>query len=153
MRRLLADLPSIRRLTPLDATWLSLLHQEAFETPWSATSFADLLSAPTVRGWTAETPVGPGFILTQATPLVGEILTFQVAKSARSRGLGRHVLHHAMVDLQREGIESVFLEVAATRLTAKKLYENQGFRLEGRRKNYYKTRAGRSDAEVWALHF
>ena len=151
--------PEIRALTPLDAHWLHHLHGEAFDTPWSSDSFAQLLALPTVQGWAIDFPDGhggpggPGFILTQNSGGEGEILTFQVAKAVRGQGMGRRLLAHALAHLADGGVASVFLEVAEDRRSAKKLYENQGFRLEGRRKNYYKTRSGRTDAEVWMLTF
>ena len=142
--------PSVRALKPLDAAWLSALHGEAFETPWSEQSFRELLSAPSVQGWMVE---GPGFILTQDDGRQGDILTFQVAQIVQGGGLGRLILAHAITHLRDKGVKSIYLEVSKDRIQAKKLYENQGFRLERYRKAYYKTRSGRLDAEVWALYF
>ena len=96
---------------------------------------------------------GPGFILTQDDGRQGDILTFQVAQIVQGGGLGRLILAHAITHLRDKGVKSIYLEVSKDRIQAKKLYENQGFRLERYRKAYYKTRSGRLDAEVWALYF
>ena len=147
----------IYQLTSLDAPWLAAMHAEAFESPWSEQSFADLLNSPAVLGWYGNLEKGPGFILTQAAGDQGEILTFQVAKASRGQGLGKALFRQAVGALRDCDIKHIYLEVRADRLTAKKIYENQGFKLEGCRKNYYRRQESpqntRMDAEIWALHF
>ena len=85
----------VQQLHVTDASWLAALHRQAFENPWSAVSFAEILALPTTLGWALipETTPGPvGFILLQAQGQEGEILTFQVATDHQGRGYGRALL-------------------------------------------------------------
>ena len=66
-----------------------------------------------------------------------EIINLAVHPEARRQGLGWCLLDHALREEGKLGILSMFLEVRTSNTPAIKLYERAGFRLVGRRRNYY----------------
>lgn len=144
----------IQQLHVTDAPWLAALHRQAFEKPWSAVSFAEILALPTTLGWALmpeTTPRPVGFILLQAQGQEGEILTFQVAADHQGRGYGRALLTQGVTVARQLNLEHLFLEVAVSRRRAQKVYQAQGFRVSRRRKNYYRGQNGPEDALVMQL--
>lgn len=142
----LLDKSRLRPLSTADASWLSTLHAEAFDPPWSAKSFSDLLTLPTTRGWALEET--PSLILYQLSKEEAEILTFQVESAHQGQGLGHTLLHQSINEIWALGARTLHLEVAESRTAARALYAALGFEVVGRRKGYYKTPHGREDALV-----
>ena len=115
------------------AEGLATLHAEAFDTPWSAAAFADLLNQPGVQ-LEAE---ADGFILIRTVADEAEILTLAVHPSARRRGLGARLVRAAEARAVAAGAERLFLEVAEDNAAARALYAALGFQPMGRRPRYY----------------
>ena len=112
---------------------LAALHAEAFETPWSAQAFADLLDQAGVVPEGAE----DGFILIRAVADEAEILTLAVRPSARRQGLGGRLVKAASRRAVELGASRMFLEVAEDNAPARGLYGALGFEAAGRRPRYY----------------
>lgn len=129
-----------------DASTLAALHALCFERPWSAGSFATLLTLPGVRalgGMLDDEPAG--FVLMRQAADEAEILTICVLKHARRRGIARTLFQAALSDLP--DIRSVFIEVDVVNTEALRFYEDLGFQITGRRKDYYEHNNGtKSDA-------
>lgn len=66
-----------------------------------------------------------------------ELLRIAVSSQYRNKGIGRSLLQQQLAKMPVKGIEKVFLEVRESNLAAQHLYRHCGFRLDGRRKNYY----------------
>jgi ribosomal-protein-alanine N-acetyltransferase len=66
-----------------------------------------------------------------------EILKLSVAEKARRKGLGYQLLDYALVYCSTKGVKNCFLELRASNIAARKLYEKGGFSRDGTRKNYY----------------
>jgi len=73
-----------------------------------------------------------------------------VAKDYRGIGIGSHLLKNMCLYLNEIEVKSVFLEVSATNLPARNLYEKMGFVTQGERKDYY-TKG--DDAVLYTLGF
>lgn len=136
-------------IAPLaDAKALAHLHALCFERPWSAESFANLLSHPGVSalaGCLGETPAG--FILTRRAADEAEILTIGVVSEARRQGVARALFEAVMKPMS--DIRSLFIEVDVTNIAALRFYEVMGFQTAGRRKDYYQHTDGtKSDALI-----
>lgn len=112
---------------------LADLHAEAFDAPWSASAFADLLGQAGVA-LTAETD---GFILIRTVADEAEILTLAVQPSARRQGLGARLVAAAIDRATASGATRMFLEVAEDNAPARALYVSLGFEPAGRRPRYY----------------
>lgn len=134
-------------IAPLpDAAALAALHALCFERPWSAESFNTLLTLPGVRalgGMLDGTPAG--FILVRQAVDELEILTICVRKEARRQGVARALFQAALSDVPK--IQNVFIEVDVINIEALRFYEDLGFCITGRRKDYYQHNDGtKSDA-------
>lgn len=131
-----------------DAGVLEALHATAFESPWDASAFADLLGQAGVFGLAAD----DGFILCRTVVDEAEILTLAVRPEARGRGLGLKLVSAAADLAKTVGAVSFFLEVAEDNRPALALYDRAGFVETGRRKAYYKTSQGPVDALILVLN-
>ncbi|MDR3425769.1 MAG: ribosomal protein S18-alanine N-acetyltransferase [Alphaproteobacteria bacterium] len=136
-----------------DASALAALHAESFGVVcWSLAQLADSLALKTTRAWLAvEGSVPRGFILCQFAGDEAEILTFCVAPLARGRGVGKKLLDAAIAFSRQNNAHKLFLEVAADNTAALALYEKQGFRMTGRRRDYYKRGDQAVDAVMLTL--
>lgn len=115
------------------AEGLAVLHAEAFDAPWSARAFADLLGQP---GVVLEAEAD-GFILIRAVADEAEILTLAVRPAARRQGLGARLVRTAIDRAAAQGATRMFLEVAEDNAPARALYAALGFDSAGRRPRYY----------------
>lgn len=140
--------PPIRVAEPSDAGLLAALHAPSFHSPWDEAAFADLLGQTGVFALAAEA----GFILCRVILDEAEILTLSVLPESRGQGMGRR-LTAAAADLARaSGAERMFLEVAEDNTSARALYARAGFHQAGRRKAYYETPQGQTDALILVLN-
>jgi ribosomal-protein-alanine N-acetyltransferase len=130
---------------------LADLHDRAFDRPWTAVEFDDLLKSPgafAVLGEAGEPAVGKGFILCRSIAGEAEILTVAVDPAARRRGWGAALVEMAAGIATETGAEAMFLEVATDNLAAIALYQSAGFAKVGLRKGYYPHSDGAKDALV-----
>ena len=135
--------PTVRG--PATAGRLADLHAQAFESPWDAKAFDELLDQSGVFALEA----ADGFILIRAVADEAEILTLAVRPAARQAGLGLRLVEQACVDAVTQGATRLFLEVAEDNVAARALYTKAGFGEAGRRAGYYGRRDGsRIDALV-----
>jgi len=129
------------------------LHGGSFAFGWSAADFESYLADPAILadGAVSESPrkgeLG-GFILSRLLPPDAEILTFAVDPARRGAGLGRALLVAHLTALERAGALLVFLEVADDNVAALALYERAGFKVIGRRENYYHSANGEKRAAI-----
>lgn len=127
---------------------LARLHAEAFEAPWSADAFADLLGQAGVRLEGED----DGFILIRTAADEAEILTVAVRPSARRQGLGARLVLAASGRARAAGATRLFLEVAEDNAPGRALYASLGFEAAGRRPRYYpRTEGPAADAIILVL--
>ncbi len=133
-------------LAVTDPAVLAEIHDQAFDDPWSAPAFADLLASPGVLAFGVED--GSGFILCRVVAGEAEILTLAVTPPLRRRGLGKALVEAGAKAAADQGARSLFLEVAADNAAAIALYDGAGFTPVGRRAGYYRRPDGAIDALV-----
>lgn len=125
----------LQTLTTAHAAAAAAIHETCFPlAAWSEDAITTLLGNPHVFGLIA--PAG-GFILCQAIAPEAEILTLGVIPAARRGGLGRALLAASLQEMRHRDIRDVFLEVADDNRAAQALYRQAGFRVKGRRRQYY----------------
>jgi ribosomal-protein-alanine N-acetyltransferase len=118
------------------------LHASSFAFPWSKIDFENYLADQHVIADGAVSEGGrkeevAGFIMSRLTPPDAEILTFAVDPARRGAGIGKELLNRHIINLERGGARLVFLEVGEDNAPALSLYERAGFKIIGRRENYY----------------
>ncbi len=139
------DAPAIKIVKSYDLPAIASLHAICFEDSWHAELLGRILSAPGAFGLFSR-PSGKavGFILCRSSGQEGEILSLAVAPSLRRNGWGGALLEAAMTRAAKHAIEALFLEVAEDNVAARRLYQNFGFAIVGRRSKYYRRRYGPS---------
>jgi ribosomal-protein-alanine N-acetyltransferase len=138
----ITDSVTLRRPTPEDLGVIAAIEAASFADPWSEAEFASVLLTPHTIFLVAEAGRKSGivgYVIAMAVLDQAEILNVAVAPEYRGGGLGGGLLDAALLEVERRGAESVFLEVRVSNAAAKALYASRGFVEVSRRKNYYRT--------------
>ncbi len=146
---------TVTRADPFsDLSAVEALQKSTFTNPWPAES---------IRWELEQTDVARLYLMHDATgTLVGfcacwivfdelHVNSFAVTPERRRQGLATHLLLEVFRDARAAGATSATLEVRASNLAARRLYERLGFTVEGIRTDYYQT--PREDALIlWNRH-
>jgi ribosomal-protein-alanine N-acetyltransferase len=129
----------IREMTLEDIPKILLIEEESFLTPWSREAFFEELNInPLARYFVGVCEegifgyIGMWLILDEA-----HITNIAVGKAFRGRGYGGTLLEEAMGSAREMGAKAFTLEVRESNFPAINLYTRMGFKVGGRRKNYY----------------
>ena len=127
------------------------IERSAYAHPWTAGNFADSLRS----GYEAQLllvgdAVGGYFVAMKGVDEV-HLLNITVAPALQGRGWGRLMLDALAVWARGQGAQWLWLEVRVSNVRAQWLYEHNGFRRVGERRNYYPAAGGREDAIVMSL--
>jgi tRNA threonylcarbamoyladenosine biosynthesis protein TsaB len=138
---------AVRRAEAHEAMVLAALHAECFERPWTAEEFARLMALPEARAYLALEGKEPAaFVLANAAAGEAEILTIATRPQNRRKGHAHKLIEKLTAELSNEhGVQSLFIEVAASNSAAVALYEKTGFKPVGLRKSYYRSADGGAD--------
>lgn len=127
---------------------LAILKESREASMWSKESLLEAASQG--NSWMAE--VGgrvAGFLLGRIAADEFEVLNFAIASAYRRRGIATQLLRDVLQYARNAGTRRAFLEVRASNRIAIALYEKLGFRVCGRRANYYRDPA--DDAVLMAM--
>lgn len=136
------DAVTLRRPAREDLGAIAAIEAASFADPWSEAEFASVLEAGHTIFLVAEAGRKSGivgYVIAMAVLDQAEILNVAVAPEHRGAGLGGGLLDAAVLEVERRGAESVFLEVRVSNVAARALYASRGFVEVSRRKNYYRT--------------
>ena len=125
---------------------MAALHATSFERPWSANDIAKLLTNPAVFALSFANETPEGFALAWAAAGDSELLTIAVMPEARRKGFGAVLVEAVIAQAVLRGAQALILDVAEDNPAARALYARLGFVEMGRRKDYYLTSQGPSDA-------
>lgn len=116
------------------------MHRQCFSKAWDHAAFAALFATPGTLGVIAEAGDGAplGFCVCRVAADEAEILTIGVLPEARGRGVGDALIARAAAAAADQGAGRMFLEVAVTNASARRLYAQARFAPIGVRKNYYR---------------
>lgn len=154
MSAVLQDRQSVMRpMCEDDISAVMRVETAAYPYPWTEGIFRDCLRVGYCC-WVLEEPndiVGYGVMSIAA----GEchILNLCVHPQARGRGLGRRILRRLFAVARLHKVDTAFLEVRASNLSALTLYSLEGFCEVGLRRGYYPMAQGREDAVIMARSF
>jgi ribosomal-protein-alanine N-acetyltransferase len=128
----------IRRMKEGDIPSVVALEKNSFALPWSETSFVKELYKPRSIPKVAvldDTVIG--YVCIDYVMEDGHILNLAVRPDYRKSGIARALVADALEELRLKECRFVYLEVRASNLAARRLYESFGFKVVGTRKNYY----------------
>jgi ribosomal-protein-alanine N-acetyltransferase len=132
------------------------IEQASFKSPWPTASFAAEIQHP----WSWFKVIGParktgglsrvdGFIICWVILSDMHLLNLAITPEYRRQGLASTMLTDALTNFARDGGGYVSLEVRPSNVAAQELYRSFGFKVVGRRKQYY--RSDNEDAIIMAL--
>lgn len=128
----------IDRLSLADLPEILEIENASYSTPWRELTFTGLLRR-------ADTdPLGArregklvGYAISWTIGDQAELGNVAVAPEERGRGTGRRLVEAALAGVRERGARECFLEVRISNEIARTIYEECGFRIVGRRRNYY----------------
>lgn len=134
---------TIAQMTVEDLDEVLSIERASFGTPWSKGAFLyELRKNGVARCWVARRAMVPdplivGYLcLWEIGPEI-HITNLAVRPGWRRQGVARALLGMTMEDARRRHLRLAILEVRPTNTEALGLYEDLGFRVVGRRKEYY----------------
>ena len=142
----------IRALCHSDLEQLMAIENDSYEFPWTQPIFRDCLKAgygcyALINGEEME-----GYAIISSAIDEAHLLNLCIKPACRGQGLASLVLDHVLCEMELRGIDRCFLEVRPSNKSARKLYQQMGFRVIGRRPGYYPAADGREDAWVMICH-
>lgn len=140
---------SFQKMTLGDVDAVYEIEQLAHYHPWSKKLITDAVTS--YQSWLVFTEqVLAGYGMIKVTADEAELLNIAIHPSLQSKGLGKALLQHLMLEAEQLGAKECFLEVRESNLAAYQLYQNHGFNEIGRRPNYYPAPQGYEDALIMA---
>lgn len=140
-------------MTLADLDVVLAIEASAYGFPWSRGNFVDALAA----GYCAEMRLAAdgrciGYVVAMVGYLETHLLNLTVAPAWQRQGQGRSLLLRLCGQARARGDRKLWLEVRASNLAARRLYEALGFTAVGLRRRYYPAPQGRrEDALVMSL--
>ena len=132
----------VRRFRPADSAAISgILRDSAEAAHWPLESYANLAASPGGLLLVSELPASnqlAGFIAARSAADEAEILNLAVHPLHRRSGVASGLLSAALDLFRQAAISRVFLELRASNLPARGLYQRFGFTPTGSRPAYYR---------------
>lgn len=128
----------IRLMKPEDVSEAVEIEKLSFSTPWSELSFYKEIYNPRSLCLVAETEEGvAGYICLSRIFDECHILNLAVHPLKRRQGIGSRLIREALNSDFISTCRYIYLEVRASNIPARRLYEKFGFRMVGIRRAYY----------------
>ena len=129
--------------TGRDAPRLAQLHGASFHRGWGEGEFDSMLAERnTLIQLLQMKRKIIGFVVSRIAADEAEILSIAIDPDYRGRGLSRDLLLTHLGHLAGRTVNKVFLEVEENNQAARRLYEQTGFTVVGRRERYYRQPGG-----------
>ena len=130
----------IREMQLDDLEQVMVLEQDLFSVPWTENGFFSFLIREDALFLVAEED---GEILGYCGVLMvldeGDITNVAVDRKRQGKGIGKKLIRGLIKKTVQAGVTRLHLEVRPSNAAAIALYEGQGFRRTGIRKNYYES--------------
>ena len=130
-----------------------LVEHQIYEFPWSDRNFLDSLRAGYSLNCLWNEQQLCGYIVMMKVVDEHHLLNISIRADLQVQGHGKALLRWGMAQALAAKSAGMLLEVRPSNEVARTLYEKEGFKLIGTRKNYYPARNGREDALVFFRRF
>ena len=144
---------SIRPMTEADIDAVMVIENSIYVFPWTARNFQDSLRAGYALHCMCLDEVLVGYVVTMNVVDETHLLNISIRQDHQGKGHGKHLLQWSLTQARLAGSQGMLLEVRPSNVSARALYDQQGFKLIGVRKNYYPAPEGREDALVMFKRF
>ena len=131
----------VRELRPGEMPVLAALYGASFEEPYPEPVAASLLRAPGAwchLAFDGADGMPVGFAITRIILDESELLSIGALPGARRQGVATALLDAGLAEVRNAGVRTMHLEVSEDNPGAATLYRKFGFRVAGRRPNYYR---------------
>ena len=131
----------VRELRPGEMPVLAALYGASFDEPYPEPVAASLLRTPGAwchLAFDGADGMPVGFAITRTILDESELLSIGALPGERRRGVAMALLDAALAEVRNAGVKTVHLEVGEDNPGAATLYRKLGFRVTGRRQNYYR---------------
>lgn len=130
----------LREMVVEDIPAIVAIERLSFSTPWSRAAFFSEIGKPfSFKRVASSADTIAGYICVNHILDEAHIMNLAVHPGFRRLGIATILLKEALKELKRKGADFFYLEVRFSNLAARKFYERSGFRVVGRRKNYYQS--------------
>lgn len=145
--------PVIRPLEHGDLDAIIAIEEAAYPFPWTRGIFSECLRVGYGCLGVFLDGVLCGYVIFNWAAGESHLLNLCVHPDRQGRGLGGLLLSRAIERARVLDCQAMYLEVRPSNPEAASLYERRGFRVVGRRPDYYRSTEGREDAIVMRLDF
>ena len=131
---------TVREMALSDLPMVHELADQSFSTPWSLSSFKyEIANRDAVLKVAEKNSRIIAYICIRSFLDATHVMDIAVMSEYRHEGIGTLLLFEALREIRdaRPDAEHITLEVRESNIAAIKLYEKSGFRVTGRRMNYY----------------
>ena len=151
MSAVLKPVIELRPMTEADLPAVMAIENAIYAFPWTLGNFRDSLAA----GYDCSAYLRDGELIGYAVVLLvseeAHLLNLSIAAGCQRQGYGSQLLQRLCEGARARGARLIFLEVRPSNAAGLRLYERQGFRRAGLRRDYYPAQAGREDALILRL--
>lgn len=134
----------INPLSDSDCQEMAEIHRQCFSDSWNKESIQSMMQLPTTRVWgvyqsfVEVDKILSAFVMISQVDREVEILTFCVLPSYRRQGIASQLLLDLIQYLSSFGKILCYLEVEENNFSAIELYKKFGFKIYGKRPDYYR---------------
>ena len=140
------DLEIVRPMARADLSKVVEIERQVKFHPWAQNAFSECLKAG-YQCWVIDSDnqviayIVPSFYCEES-----HMLNLTVNSTQQGHGLGRGLVKKACVDVAKNGVAKILLQVRSNNLIVRQFYESEGFLVFGRRNNYYRSSGQTEDA-------
>lgn len=138
----------LREMQQSDVEGVMVIEYEVVEFPWTPSIFSDCIKVGYSCWVLDDSSEIVGYGLLSMSGMEAHILNICIKGARQRQGLGLRMMKHMVDEARKLNADSVFLEVRVSNHGAFRLYKGLGFKVIGRRKDYYPAHDGREDALV-----
>ncbi|MEG9490800.1 ribosomal protein S18-alanine N-acetyltransferase [Mannheimia indoligenes] len=143
----------IEEIQQADFERLFEIEQKAHLVPWSKGTLLNNQGEKYLNLKLVENGEIVAFAISQVVLDEATLFNLAVDPDFQGKGFGKRLLSELILQLQKRGVATLWLEVRESNVVAQKLYDSLGFNEVTVRKNYYPTpEGGKENAVVMALY-